>query len=956
MTAFSSVTDPLVGRLGKVRRRPIIAVILSYLDRSDGGYEYCLRRTFTEICQRRNFDLLVVCVEPFEDPRTEKATHNQLFDLLDTHCIDGLITLSSGLAAYIGVDRFKAKLDKLRGIPRCSLGLVVDRIPSVVSDSRAGMAALVEHVIVHHGRKRPAFLGSLWENAEIEERQETFITVCERFGVATDPLRFAVAGLEAVTAQAATAKLLEDVPDVDAIIAANDGSAIGVIRALEVKGVRVPEQVIVTGYDDIPSAQLLTRPLTTVRQPLEKLAETAVDVIARQIEGRPVPLCQRLPTRLVLRESCGCSFAAMNAEWEPKPATISIPSVPLLGAKNKAELLEHFDAWLGQIPPTVDLDEAVRALCRKNLASAATEPGANDVPVAPLTSKAKTHERMLQRLDLENMYVQILEMASRFSRSLDMTDLELNLSTYLPMIHPRDLFLCLFLDGTRTHLRRALRIQDGAVSDTTGELLPTNGNVLTELCGAEMPRTAVVLALTMQEKLLGIIGFHALDTYLDYLLLRDHVASALQVVRLHDEVLRQTMVSERNAQERQAAADRTRTLSALAAGVAHDLNNALGSLVALSDVVSDEVRAHLNQGNAISADIVNDLSTMKSGALRAAETIKDLMTLGRIGRPRQEPFEVTRLTQRLVDELQLTAQSRLGRKVDVACTVPQKELVVIGSETHIERAIGNLLRNAIDAVADGGNIEVIVAEVQLAQAMIGYESIPAGNYTAISVQDQGLGIEPEQLRQVFEPFFSTKRLGENSGSGLGLAIVHSVIKEHHGYVDVASAPGQGSRFTVYLPQVSHIPMPRQSSIPLAHGSARILVVDDDLTQLRTAKRVLTKMGYDVITTASGRHACDMVTTEATMALANQNAENPQLMTSGFDLVIMDLALNEDEDGLAVFRRIRQVLPGQKGILASGHAFLDHEEEIRDAGLVWLPKPYTVESLNAAIREALRAGT
>jgi signal transduction histidine kinase/DNA-binding LacI/PurR family transcriptional regulator len=793
-------------------------------------------------------------VEPFEDPRIEKATHNQLFDLLDTYCIDGLITLSSGLAAYIGVDRFKAKLDKFRGIPRCSLGVVVDGIPSVVSDSRAGMTALVEHVVVHHGRRRPAFLGSLWENAEIEERQETFINVCERFGIAPVPERFAVAGLEAVTAQAATTKLIEEAPDIDAIIAANDGSAIGVIRALDVKGIRVPEQIIVTGYDDIPSAQLLNCPLTTVRQPLEELAETAIDVIARQIAGHPVPLCQRLPTRLVLRESCGCGFVSVPDEFISEPAANTVPSVPLLDAKNKAELQEHFHTWLGSIPPTVDLDEAVRTLCRKNLSAEGQEFWSNNEPRPQLTSKAKAHERMLQRLDLENMYVQILEMAGRFSRSLDMTDLELNLSTYLPMIHPRDLFMCLFLDATGTHLRRALRIQDGAVSDTTGELLPTSGSVLTELCGAEMARTVVVLALTMQEKLLGIIGFHSLDTYLDYLLLRDHVASALQVVRLHDEVLRQTMVSERNAQERQAAADRTRTLSALAAGVAHDLNNALGSLVALSDVVSDEVRAHLNQGSAISSDIVNDLSTMKSGALRAAETIKDLMTLGRIGRPRQEPFEVTRLTQRLVDELRITAQSRLGRKVDVACTVPQKDLIVVGSETHIERAIGNLLRNAIDAVADGGSIEVNVAEVKLGQTMIGYESIPAGSYTAISVQDQGLGIEPEQLRQVFEPFFSTKRLGENSGSGLGLAIVHSVIKEHHGYVDVASAPGQGSRFTVYLPHANHVVLPRQSSIPLAHGSARILVVDDDLTQLRTAKRVLTKMGYDVITTASGNHA------------------------------------------------------------------------------------------------------
>jgi two-component system cell cycle sensor histidine kinase/response regulator CckA len=140
---------------------------------------------------------------------------------------------------------------------------------------------------------------------------------------------------------------------------------------------------------------------------------------------------------------------------------------------------------------------------------------------------------------------------------------------------------------------------------------------------------------------------------------------------------------------------------------------------------------------------------------------------------------------------------------------------------------------------------------------------------------------------------------------------------------------------------------------VAPGSAKILVVDDDLTQLRTAKRVLTRLGYDVITTASGSHAVDMVKAEAHAPSApGLDSSGP---SRGFDVVIMDLALNEDEDGLAVMRRIREVFPGQRGILASGHAFLDHEQEIRDAGLVWLPKPYTVQALSDAIGQALRQG-
>jgi signal transduction histidine kinase/DNA-binding LacI/PurR family transcriptional regulator/ActR/RegA family two-component response regulator len=938
------------------RRRPVVAVVTSYLDRSDGGYEYFLRRKFTEACQRRNFDLLVMCVEAFEDPRAEKVSHNQLFELIDGSKIDGIVTLSSGLSAYIGELGLKTKLERLRHIPQCSLGMRIEGIPSVISDCRAGMTELCEHVLIHHRRRRPSFVGSLWDNAEIEERQETFLAVCAKLGISVEPHRLIAAGLEAVTAQAATAKLLEEDPEVDAIFAANDSSAIGVLRALEVKKIRVPEQVVVTGYDDVPSAQVLWRPLTTVRQPLFELAELAIDVIAAQLSGRPVPQCQQLPTQVVIRESCGCSVDTGFSTANGNVSRIKVSYPTLTGAKSKGELRENFERWLSSIPPTVDLNDAVKVLCLDNLTPEKYAGLAGDETSRALTLRADAHERLLQHLELENANVQILEMANRFSRAQDVAELEMNLATYLPMIHTQDLVMGLFIDESHRHLRRVLRIKNGTISDATGELLQVHSNLLTELFDSESPRVCVLLALTIQDEFLGVIGFHALDTYFDYLLMRDHIASALQVVRLHDEVVKRTMESERNAKEKQAASDRMGALSALAAGVAHDLNNALGSLVALTDIVADEVNAGLVQGHPINPDIVNDLDAMKSGALRAVETIKDLMTLGRIGRPHQEPFDVARLTRRTVEELKLVAQSRFGRNFELSCAVPPHEVVVVGSETHVERAIGNLLRNACDASAEGGKIDVSIVEADLSQTWFGYESIPAGNYAVITVKDQGFGIEKEQLRQVFEPFFSTKRLREDSGSGLGLAIVHSVTKEHRGYVDVVSSPGQGAQFTLYLPQVKNIAVPRERSIPVTHGSARILVVDDDLTQLRTAKRVLTRLGYDVVTTTSGKQAYDMVTSESVASVERQGDASGLHVSNRYDLIIMDLSLREEDDGLTVVRRIRRVLPTQKGILASGHAFPDHEEEIRDAGLIWLPKPYTVELLINAIHEALRSGT
>jgi CheY-like chemotaxis protein len=282
--------------------------------------------------------------------------------------------------------------------------------------------------------------------------------------------------------------------------------------------------------------------------------------------------------------------------------------------------------------------------------------------------------------------------------------------------------------------------------------------------------------------------------------------------------------------------------------------------------------------------------------------------------------------------------------------------MVAGSEAHVERAVTNVLKNAIEAVGDGGHVHVILSAVELRQTFSARESVPPGSYAVISVSDSGPGIDDASQRRIFEPFFSTKRLGESSGSGLGLAIVYGIVKEHQGYVDVSSQIGKGARFTLYFPRLDVVAAARSSVPPVTGDSARILVVDDDLTQLRTAKRVLTRCGYDVTTMASGARAYELMAMEAERRDRPEGvaAEQPRSYErSSYDLLIVDLALNEPLDGLQFFKKVRQLFPRQRGILASGHAFVDHEDEIRAANLVWLPKPYTMESLTTAIRTALR---
>jgi CheY-like chemotaxis protein len=258
------------------------------------------------------------------------------------------------------------------------------------------------------------------------------------------------------------------------------------------------------------------------------------------------------------------------------------------------------------------------------------------------------------------------------------------------------------------------------------------------------------------------------------------------------------------------------------------------------------------------------------------------------------------------------------------------------------RAVDNLIRNAVEATSGNGEVVVRSGEVEVLEARAGYETIPAGRYVTLSVSDDGSGIEPHDLGQVFEPFFTKKRAKETSGSGLGLAIVHGVVKEHDGFIDVTSTPRVGTTISLYFPRVDGIER-RGPARAAPRGSARILIVDDEPIQLRTCRRVLVRLGYDVEVLESGLAACELFSRAAAAG------------KSPFDLVIMDMVLGEVVDGLSVIEQIRRLFPEQKAIMASGHAPTERAALAVKQGLTWLAKPYGMETLAQAVHRALRRG-
>jgi len=228
------------------------------------------------------------------------------------------------------------------------------------------------------------------------------------------------------------------------------------------------------------------------------------------------------------------------------------------------------------------------------------------------------------------MYKLILEFAGTISAAPGAKELEELIINGLPTLLSADCFLGLFDQQSHQHLRPILP----TLAADRPVPLDVDAGFLSVLGDPTHPRALLVMGLAYPTGLLGIVGFELGTHPIDYPAISSQIAGAIHVAELREEIADQRMLAERSLQERHAAAERSKATTVLASGVAHDLNNALGPLIALTECVRREIAEHHATGKQLDSDIIEDIQSIQSSALRATETIKDLMTLGRIGRLR----------------------------------------------------------------------------------------------------------------------------------------------------------------------------------------------------------------------------------------------------------------------------------------------------------------------------------
>lgn len=258
---------------------------------------------------------------------------------------------------------------------------------------------------------------------------------------------------------------------------------------------------------------------------------------------------------------------------------------------------------------------------------------------------------------------------------------------------------------------------------------------------------------------------------------REVVAMALDLAHPTQDVLSQTVQVQRLA-----------SLGRLASGITHDFNNALTAIIGFAEMALMDAEGPLAE----------DLGSIRSAAARAAALSRQLLDFSRPTDP--EPTEVH--PNQVVDSVREMLARLLPPTVQLDTALSPDDASVVLEPGTLEQVVLNLVINARDAMPGGGRIRIETDSWRLSDsAHLGVEPIPPGDYVRITVADQGSGITPDVLGNVFEPFYTTKQ----DGTGLGLSTVFGIVKRYGGYVGVRTEVGQGSTFTVVLPE---LPLPR----------------------------------------------------------------------------------------------------------------------------------------------------
>ncbi len=402
-----------------------------------------------------------------------------------------------------------------------------------------------------------------------------------------------------------------------------------------------------------------------------------------------------------------------------------------------------------------------------------------------------------------------------------------------------------------------------------------------------------------------------------------HVRTA-ELQRTNDK-LTQEIKDRESLQAQLVQAQKMESVGRLAGGVAHDFNNILSVIIGFSELAMEKVPPD--------SPLHEDLKEILTAAGRSRDITHQLLTFAR-----KETISPVVLDLNACVENMLKILRRLiGEDINLTWLPDAHLLPVLMDRSQLEQILANLCINARDAITDVGNITIKTETELVENCPINPVHLQPGQYVLLLISDTGKGMAKETLDNIFEPFFTTKGVGQ--GTGLGLATVHGIIQQNNGFVKVYSEVEKGTTFKIYLPQ-------HQGEIAVEKGlpatkevkgnGEHLLVVEDETSILKLARRILAKQGYHVDTAQTPFEALEIA----------------KRLDGDIDLLITDVVM-PGMNGKELAEQLKKMNPQIKCIYMSGYtANVIAHRGVLDKGLQFIQKPFQADTLIAAVRAVL----
>jgi signal transduction histidine kinase/DNA-binding LacI/PurR family transcriptional regulator len=758
---------------------------------------------------------------------------NILYDLVGAERVDGLVICGT-IGNFITTEEFQSFVNRFRPLPMVGIAQTPG-LPGVTVDNHKGMRDIVAHFIEVHGYRRIAFICGPENNAEAALRYHAYVETLAEYNLPLDPDLVTPGDFTYLTGSEAIRLLLDErKAKFEAVVAANDWMAFGILKALADRGISVPDDVALGGFDDTLEAAATRPALTTVRQPIHKLGRASLEVLLKLLAGEQVPDQTALPTKLMVRQSCGCSepvvaraaVEPLKRKGEALPEAIVAHREAILSemvheagesAPSFPEWAERLlDAFLDEITSTstgtgvepsspgpflLALDEVLRragamidqmddwqevlSVMRRHLLPYLTD-AATLARVENLFSQGRVIVGKMAQWNWARQEVEKIRWGSALSyfggdlTAAVETERILDIIGYnLPQLGFSTFYLSIY-DGQEhpakwSRLMLACNKGERIEVDADGWRFPTRYLIPDELCPRERQYTWAVVSLSFGEHQFGYLileaGLREGEVY-------GVLARQISGVLLGSLLLQEHRETEKTlARQAQELARSNAELEQFAYIASHDLQEPLRMVKSYLQLIERRYKGQLDK------DTDDFINFAVDGAERMRVLINDLLEYSRVT-TRGKPFAPTACAIILDHVL---ANLKIAIEESGAVVTHDELPTVMADETQLARLLQNLVGNAIKFRKRETRPEIHVSTEH-----------SDGEWT-FSVRDNGIGIAPEHFERIFMIFKRLHSQEEYEGTGIGLAVCKKIVERHEGRIWVESALDQGSTFYFTIP-------------------------------------------------------------------------------------------------------------------------------------------------------------